>query len=587
MLWGAHGRRADAPQTGQTWFYDARGNSWRRLTGSREWPNATCCVRGTTYDPLNEVVVSPVSGRGGHGWVNALRVNMQYSLPWVLDARSDQWYPAKPTKHKGYLNMLPGSFDPRHGVLAWWHGRVSAYDAYANEWSTMSPGGAGPGNLGNAGAQFDPRTGRLIVVAARSTWAYDPVADQWADLKPEGGNGPTRSPMVYDSANDVMLAFQPNDDEGLRVWVHHLRENRWEQLPATYPAPHYHQLDVAYDSRNNVAVVSGGWQTGRSGEVTIRETWTYRYKPPQPQQGLTRPTALKVTPLAGGKADLAWKPPARGKVTAYRLSRGQGPRAWKVEWQRVAELKPDQLSYSDQGLDPKKLTFYRVAAVDEAGKEGPASFPVRTAPPAPRWATAVVTPDGVRLKWAAVGSDIAGYHVYRAPVHLESPWGQRFDPGVLDGKFDRVTSQPVKSTDLTDPEAKVEGPASELSWPDTFAYLVRAVNAWGLEGGPSPATLALPDPPGPVRVIPWLDGRRLVLWSPCRAQGVRGYHVMRMDDWNRRYVFRWHASPLVGVGFYDGLDFPTADRRRYYVSGVDAYGAVGIPSSGAWSHGFP
>ena len=124
-------------------------------------------------------------------------------------------------------------------------------------------------------------------------------------------------------------------------------------------------------------------------------------------------------------------------------------------------------------------------------------------------------------------------------------------------------------------------------WPRTFAYVVRAVNAWGIVGGPSPATLALPDPPGPVRLIPWLDGRRLVLWTPGHADEVRGYYVMRMDDWNGNYVFRWHASPIVTAGFYDGFEFPTADRRRYYVSGVDVLGTVGIPTSGVWSHGFP
>ena len=116
---------------------------------------------------------------------------------------------------------------------------------------------------------------------------------------------------------------------------------------------------------------------------------------------------------------------------------------------------------------------------------------------------------------------------------------------------------------------------------------MRAVNSWGLEGGQGPTTLAVPDAPGLVRVIPWLDGRRLVMWSPSRGHGVSGYFVTRQDDWNRKYGFRWHAAPQVTFGFWDGVQFPTADRRRYYVSGVDILGTVGIPSSGAWSHGFP
>jgi hypothetical protein len=62
---------------------------------------------------------------------------------------------------------------------------------------------------------------------------------------------------------------------------------------------------------------------------------------------------------------------------------------------------------------------------------------------------------------------------------------------------------------------------------------------------------------------------------------------MRMDDWHRDYVFRWQAAPSFCPAFYDDEEFPRSDRRRYYVSGVDVNGAVGIPSSGGWSHGLP
>ena len=89
-------------------------------------------------------------------------------------------------------------------------------------------------------------------------------------------------------------------------------------------------------------------------------------------------------------------------------------------------------------------------------------------------------------------------------------------------------------------------------------------------------------------MIPWMDGRRLIVWRPSRSGGdVRGYHVMRMDDWHPAYVFRWQAAPVLGGAFFDDESSPRADRRRYYVSGVDRLGTVGVPSSGAWSHGLP
>ena len=602
VLWGAHGRRADAPQTGQTWFYGTAGNSWKRLMTSREWPNATCCIWSTAYDPARRVVVLPLSGRGGHGWVNSLRANMQYSIPWVLDTRTDQWYPAKPLRHKGGLNMVSNSFSPQCGLTACWYGRISAYDAHANEWWTMASSRGGPGKVSNGDGAFDPKTGRYLVVGATSTWAFDPAADTWTDLKPAGGNGPPNCQLVYDSANHVLLVFKPQRGVGITVHVYHIDQNRWERLPAVHPSPHYGTFAVAYDARSNVTVIGGGWESGRSGETTVRETWTYRYKPATARPpALGRPRAAAVVTSPGGKARLTWLPPKAGKAAGYRIYRGPGRRAWKVTWQRVAQVKAKDARYDDSGLDPGTPLFYRVTAVDASGKEGPASYPARTEPPAPRWTAAVLTADGVRLEWSPCpGKDVVGYHVYRAPLAARSYWSGAFNPMTLLAKsepgkppvdpyssFRRLTAQPVKGAEWTDGTATVTGAASEITWPGSYVYVVRAVNAWGLEGGRGPATLALPDAPGPVRVIPWLDGRRLVFWLPCRAEQVRGYYVMRMDDWHGKYVFRWHASPLVGYGFYDRRDFPTADRRRYYVSGVDAIGAVGIPSSGAWSHGFP
>jgi len=200
----------------------------------------------------------------------------------------------------------------------------------------------------------------------------------------------------------------------------------------------------------------------------------------------------------------------------------------------------------------------------------------------------VFTGDGVRVNWpASSDKNVIGYHVYRAPVSARSHWARSFNPMDFDRTLKRITTEPVKGTEFLDKAVEIKGPASELEWPDSFVYAVRAVNSWGLEGGQGPTTLAVPDAPGLVRVIPWLDGRRLVMWSPGRGQGVSGYFVTRQDDWNRKYGFRWHAAPQATFGFWDGIDFPTADRRRYYVSGVDVLGTVGIPSSGAWSHGFP
>ncbi len=595
VLWGAHGRFVDSPQTGETWFFDAGRNSWERLIFSREWPGEDCCIWGTTYDRAQRVVVSPVSGTGGgHGWGNALRGHLQSSFPWVLDTRTDQWYAMKPPHHYGRLNMVAGTSDPIHGLAIFSHGRVVTYDIHANRWDFMTRGTDGPGrNIGNTGGVFHPASGRLIAVGRRSTWSYDPVEDRWADLKPEGDIHPHGWMMVHDTANDVMLAFR-RGGAGMRVAVYHIDENRWEELPPTWPRPNYGAFDVTYDERRNVTVISGGNDTWRSAESAVRETWTYRYKPadgPVADPHEDRPRDVAVTVSDNGAARVTWQRPREGAPEQFRVYRGYGERVWRAEWTAAGEVEADVLSFEDQIPNGEEHpNFYRVLPVTGDNEEGTPSYPASAAPPALRRVSAARTDGGIRVVWHASPADgVVGYHVYRAPVPEANYWRRRFDPwGLrLGDKMERLTDEPVSGTEWLDEDVPAPQPGSEEWWPETFAYIVQPINAWGVEAGPSPVTLAVPSPPELVRVVPFVDGVRMVLWGPGHADDSAGWHVMRQDSWHLHYAFRWNAVPTQSHGWLDRDDYPASSRRRYYVYGVDAHGTVGIPSSGLWSDGYP
>jgi hypothetical protein len=589
VQWGAHGRRYDTPQTGLTWFYNTAASQWTRLTDSRHWPNGTCCIRGTMYDNANYAVISPRSGGGnGHGWHNALRANLTHSSPWVLDVKTDQWYAARPLEADSAGGFLPGSHDPVHGVTMWWKKPLTVYDVYANRWSHLRPQGPAPESPGDTGGVFDPKTGRFIAVADRSTWAFDPAKNAWTDLKP-GGTLPPACPMVYDSANDVMLAFDVADRQ-VGVWVYHIRDNRWERLAAVNPCPARGGIvDAAYDEKNNVVVIHGCSVFGFSGSLNARETWTYRYKPaPGSAPALRSPRDVECVPATDGSVEIGWTPVGDVAAAKYRIERGAAEQPWLAQWESAGEVDGNQKTFKDTPKQ-KALTFYRVVAVGADGAVARPSLPGRTAPRIVKQVTAMVRPEGgVQVRWIAPAEKgVTGYNVYRAPVNLESPWTKQFAPESVTGSLQRITPEPVTVLELVDADAKVTGPADELTWPKTFAYVVRPVNAWGIEGGPSPVTLALPDPPGPVEVVPWADGRRLVLWNTCLSGRVAGYALMRMDDWTSQSAFRLHAAPLPCPGFWDGENFPTHDRRLYHASGVDALGTIGIPTSEAWSHGLP
>jgi len=588
VMWGAHGRRYDTPQMGQTWFYDAARSRWDRLVRSRQWPNGTCGVRGTMFDNANAAVVAVKSGgTNGHGWHNALRANLMYSSPWILDVKTDQWYAARTLGYDtgGYM---PGSHDPVHGITLWWKGKLMAFDVYANRWSYFNPKGAKPKYKEMTGGVFDPGTGRFIAIGAKSTWAFDPAKNNWTDLKPKGVS-PSPCPMVYDSVNGVMLAFKAVGTK-VCVWVYRIRKNTWEKLPAVNPSPAHGTIwDAAYDAKNNVVVVSGKSAFGATASLNARETWTYRYKAAgKTANGLRVPREVKCVTAKDGTVRVNWHQPGDVAAAKYRVERGVGELAWQVKWETVGELDGKERSFKDRP-GKKDLTYYRVFAINDKGKVGRPSSPGRTAPRILHKVTAVAeSRSRIKVKWApSLEKDVVGYHVYRATVDLASPWEKRFDPKDLADSLKRITKKPVTEVVFVDKDIKLVGPTDALNWPKTYAYVIRPVNAWGLESGVSPITLALPDPPGPMVIVPWADGRRLVLWEECLSGGISGHHLMRMDDWHRDHVFRLQVAPLQVPAFVDSEEFPRTDRRRYSAVGLDGMGTIGIPGSGTWSHGYP
>lgn len=593
IMWGSHGRRYDSPQTGETWFFDVQNQSWQRLNDSGQLPNGSCCNRQMVFDQANNLAILAKSGRGaargGHGWLNGLRGNLSYSVPWVLDVRENEWYPMRPVEDYGNLGMVGGSYDRYQGLSVWWKGGIVAYDAYSNTWLQEEPPDPKPAYPVNSSAVFDPVSGSLIVVGTTSTWSYDLIRNQWKDLLPSGDSAPGGAPVVYDSANDVMLAFKEAGQDPMGVWVYHLRENRWERLPPASPAPRYGTMfDATYDPVDNVVIISGNESMSWSGALTARETWTYRYRPSE-RKPEREDLGLKVVVARDGSATLTWNAASEKSSTGFTVLRKVADDPLQGDWEPLAHVGKDETVFIDSEVPGRQVVFYSLADQEGDPSVLRPSSAVRTAPPALRWTAAVAVAGGVRAIWqSSPAEDVVGYHVYRARADLQWPWHDLFEPAQLEGNFERITPSPIPATEFLDKDALIDEGGSELYWPKTFAYVIKAVNRWGVEGGPSPVALALVDPPAAVRVIPWLDGRRLVIWTPPRAgDAVRGYHVMRMDDWHRDYAFRWQAAPVVSTVFCDDETFPRTDRRRYFVSGVDVQGAVGIPSSGAWSHGLP
>jgi len=113
-----------------------------------------------------------------------------------------------------------------------------------------------------------------------------------------------------------------------------------------------------------------------------------------------------------------------------------------------------------------------------------------------------------------------------------------------------------------------------------FAYRIRAVNALGVESGPSPYFLTVPSIPR------WFFAKEegttcWLKWANNPEKNLQGYRIYRLDGrWDKDPISRMTAEPIKVLTFSDST---AGDKiRRYHVVAVDALGQEGLPSRPVW-----
>lgn len=84
--------------------------------------------------------------------------------------------------------------------------------------------------------------------------------------------------MTYDSDNGVVVLFGGSQDfEFLSdTWIYSVRTNSWTNMNPSVLPPARSQHAMAYDSKNKVVVMFGGWRTfGWPPYDVLADTWTY------------------------------------------------------------------------------------------------------------------------------------------------------------------------------------------------------------------------------------------------------------------------------------------------------------------------
>ncbi len=284
--------RGRAGVLNDTWAYDPAANTWTDLKPSGALPSARF-VPAMAYDPKTDRVIV-FGGRSA---------DVRFNDTWAYDPTSDTWTELKPAgplpPERGGHEMV---YDPSFARMIMFGGRTGsvgadasatylndtwAYDPVANTWTDRNPSGPIPPARGFPRMAYDPSSHRVIMFGGSAyfdntrapsqftdTWAYDPVANTWTELRPSGTPPPADSEgLVYDPSTGLMITLggQTNDS----IWGYDPRANAWADLSPAAPAPSLRsETSMAYDPASGRLIMFAGW-TQESGGSCLTDTWGY------------------------------------------------------------------------------------------------------------------------------------------------------------------------------------------------------------------------------------------------------------------------------------------------------------------------
>jgi hypothetical protein len=598
---GSHGwqwSREIALKNSSVWAYDPVTSTWRDMRPVPEpRPSPLRCA---SYDSDHNVIV-----------VFAGENNREGTLAYDLHANT--WTALNPPEQPPFrsggnmtyhehekLHILFGS-QFTNDPVTW------AFDLEANRWTDLKPKGRPPSDRNDAVLTYDP-VNRVVLAVLRvsegkgdgakahlETWALErasggkdrPAAWTWTKRNP-----PREPPVSGNRAR--LLTFLPD---------HNLAVLETRTHPPSGPAE--------------------------------QQIWTYRHATP------TRGADDEVVPMSAhiekNIVILSWKHPPGARSPDLTILRGEGEQSWRVAMRPLqpGKARPLVRGSNRPGKDELELTWRpnpgTRSRVDRMVKPGVVyHYTLRNEGLFPGWpgirsrlrlqpkvvedvVASVLSEKKVELAWKSRPDDaVVGYHVERAPVEVwtddqlvrEKKHTPPLNPPSVAalrriGSFVRLTKEPVRDTRWTD-EVDLSAPvevagkailerrvAKEQIDPRgrpypraVFAYRVRAVNALGTIGGPSPYVLTIPA--APQHVFSREQGAHCDLkWAANPERNLRGYRVYRLDGrWDSQSVSRLTLEPIARTAFTDGAAGRTS--RRYHVVAVDALGQEGIPSAPVW-----
>jgi fibronectin type 3 domain-containing protein len=642
IRFAGHNQGGGGEQNAEVWTFDPITAKWE-LKEPNTSPPGACCNQQNLFDPDQGRFIRFPAFSGSHGWHWFRENYLSNSTVWNYDLATNTWRDRRPAPAPRIAPLRCASWDTDHQVALVFGGEGSregtlVYDPYTNTWHRLKPKDE-PDPRSGGNMTYDSANKLYVLFGTQFdndpfTWTFDLRKNTWTQHKPK------LSPPT--DRNDPVLAYDANSKRTIAVvraldkfegkeptaghvesWSFDAKSFEWTRLtPEREPDGWSNRRRIMVAAPELNALVCEVYVNSTEKVKGIdreQQMWTYRYAKAEAPK-LLPPANVRVNALERG-AQVQWDK-ALG-AEKYVIFKGTGETPWTATFEKIAEVgrkiaqAPDgNLSITDEDAAKGKITYYRVKAVANDGTESEFSPVVRTQPRVPEDVGAsVVSAKEVRLAWKPV-ADAVGYHVERAPVEvftedqlvrLKRDTDPLAEPGAgavkAIGKFERITKELVKTPAYTDTGidltrlTKVEGEAvfthrfakeqiDEAGKPYRFgvyAYRIRAVNALGVESGPSAWQLTIPS--GVQNVFAKEDGTKCHLkWAANAESGIKGYRVYRMDgpklNGPGQKVLRRTPEPVSETKWTDESN--ATDTKRYWVVAVDALGQEGIPSAPAW-----
>ena len=274
------------PSTWGTWAYAPAANTWTELK-----PAGTPPPRGAyamAYEPTSGRLIL-FGGFDSHGTLD------DDGVGWNFDVTADTWTDLKPSgtvpppRDKVTMIYAPAT---RRLILFGGYGEQEllndtwAYDPLANAWTELKPSGILPSGRCDYAMVYDPSTGRMILfggaigpgAVVNDTWAYDPAANTWTNLNPSGTLPDKRfgCGMAYDPSSHRVIMFggavfdtskQYND-----TWAYDPKANTWSELKPSGVLPGARWLHLLAYAPSAGRVIMFGGGSPRGG---LNDTWAF------------------------------------------------------------------------------------------------------------------------------------------------------------------------------------------------------------------------------------------------------------------------------------------------------------------------